>query len=75
MVPGANPLAEVAAEDPIPNIGAQIQRNDAFVFDCQIGDAAAAVDGAVGKDAGSGTDLQAASAAAAVVGGEGRVWL
>jgi hypothetical protein len=66
-------LADVASEDPVLHVRAQVFGNVAFVFDGEEGDAAARVEGAVGEDALGGAGVDAAGAGAAVIGGEGFV--
>src|SRR5690625_240140 len=68
FVPGADELAVVAAEDAVADRGPQLLRDGAFVFDGEVGDAAAGVE-AVGRgDGPGGADVDAAGAAAAVGG-------
>ena len=73
-VPWTDHLAVVAAEHPIADQRPEFFGNRAFEFDGQVGDAAAGIQH-IGPHEGIGrADVQASGAAAAVLGGVGRVF-
>ena len=74
QVPGANLLTDVAAENPVTHLGAQVDGNGVLKFDRQIGDTTAGIQCAVGQDAVRGAGLDAARATAAMVSLEGGVY-
>jgi hypothetical protein len=67
VVEGADLLAEVAAEELIGYLGFQVVGDWLVVFDCEVGNAAAGVEGVRGDDGAGGAGVDAFLAAAAVV--------
>ena len=74
-VPRADPLADIAAEDPVPHFVSQLNRDVFLELDRKKRNAAACIDGPVWKDAIGGTGFDTACARAAVVGHKGGVRL
>src|SRR5262245_54889086 len=72
-VPGADLLADVAAEEPVADARPPLIGNGASQLDGQITDAAARVEDAGGGEGIGGTGVEAGSASAAVAGLEGRI--
>ena len=72
-IPRADHLADIAAENPIPNLFTELRRDVILEFNGEIGNTAPRIDGAIRKDAIGGAGVYAASACAAMIGDEGRV--
>ena len=72
-VPGANHLTNVASENPISHMQAQLFGNVTLVFDGEVGDAAAGIKRTVWEDGLGGAGGDAACACATVIGDDGVV--
>ncbi len=73
VVPGADVLADVAAEDPVLHLGTQVGGDGLLELDGEVADAARSVED-VGLDKGVGwAGIEAGGTGAAVVGGVGGV--
>lgn len=68
-VPGADLLADIAAEEPVAHSVAQLHRGEFARFDGEVRDAPAGVEHVRGREGVGGTGVEAAGAGAAVAGG------